>query len=121
MIGFVGFPLKKCISVVECYIVQFLGEFVNKFRNSQMCRPLMQVSGNPNPLFHTRHLTVLNKMVWSMGDGKNLILLRTAIFLLKDLRRRCQECLQALIIPRHLEDHLKLIIFSANTKSSQQL
>ena len=61
-------------------------------------------------------------MVWSMGDGKNLILLRTANFLLKDLRRcslcSCQECLQALIIPRHLEDDLKLIILSANTKSS---
>ena len=57
-------------------------------------------------------------MVWSMGDGKNLILLRTAIFLFKDLRRRCQECLQPLIIPRHLEDDLKLIILSPNTKSS---
>ena len=55
-------------------------------------------------------------MAWSMGDGKNLILLRTAIFfILKDFRRHslcsCQECLQSLIIPRHLEDHLKLIIF----------
>ena len=52
-----------------------------------------------------------------MGDGRNLILLRTAIFfILKDFRRHslcsCQECLQSLIIPRHLEDDLKLIIFS---------
>ena len=56
-------------------------------------------------------------MVWSMGDGKNLILLRTAIFfILKDFRRRslcsCQECLQSLIILRHLKDDLKLITFS---------
>ena len=49
-----------------------------------------------------------------MGDGKNLILLKNAIFSLKDFRRRspcfCQECLQ--IFPRHLEDDLHLIIFS---------
>jgi len=78
-----------------------------------MYRPSTQVSGNPKSLLHTRHFTVLRLMVWSMGDGKNLILLRTAIFLLKDFRRRslcsCQECLQ--IFPRHLADDLKLIIF----------
>ena len=80
-----------------------------------MYLPSTQVSGNPKPLFHTRHFKVLKWMVWSMGDDKNLILRRTAIFLLKNLRRRslcsCQECLQSLISPRHLEDDLKLIIF----------
>ena len=43
-----------------------------------------------------------------MDDGKNLILLRTAIFLLKDFNRllvcSCQERLLSIVTPRHLYD-----------------
>ena len=61
-------------------------------------------------------------MVCRMDDGKNLILPRTAIFLLKDFNRllvcSCQERLLSIVIPRHLHDDLNSINFSPNFKGS---
>ena len=55
-----------------------------------------------------------------MDDGKNLIILRTAIFLLKDFNRllvwSCQERLLAIVTPRH--DDLNSINFAPYFKGS---
>ena len=55
-------------------------------------------------------------MVCRMDDGKNLILLRTAVFLLKDFNRllvcSCQETLLSIVTPRHLQDDFNSINFS---------
>ena len=59
-------------------------------------------------------------MVCRMDDGKNLIILRTAIFLLKDFNRllvwSCQERLLSIVTPRH--DDLNSINFSPYFKGS---
>ena len=61
-------------------------------------------------------------MVCRMDDGKNLILLRTAIFLLKDFNRllvcSCQERLLSIVTPRHLHDDLNSINFSPYFKGN---
>ena len=52
-------------------------------------------------------------MVCRIDDGRNLIFLKTAIFLLKDFNRllvcSCQERLLSIITPIHLHDDLNSI------------
>ena len=63
-------------------------------------------------------------MVCRIDDGKNLIVLRTAIFLLKDFNRLlvcyCQEHLLSIVTPRHLNDDLNSITHHTSKATMDQ-
>ena len=64
-------------------------------------------------------------MVCRMDDGKNLILLRTAIFLVKDFNRllvcSCQKRLLSIVNPKHFHHDLNSINNLLNLNHHEKL